>query len=309
MAKKIVATIKYSFSIAVLITLLFACTPKESSTSFATEMEDRNPWNHLNFKNESEIFRFAVVSDRTAIPTPGVFAGAITKINLLQPDFVMSVGDLVEGFTFDGRISNLEQIDSDWNYVTNLVQQLEMPFFYTVGNNDINSPEAYPLWEKRFGNRTYYHFIYKDVLFLILNTDDPPGSKDGEISPTQLNWLNNTLKNNEEVKWTFIFMHRPMWGENANTQNWAAIELLFPNPSRTTVFAGHVTAYKKEKRNHISYYTLSKTGSFSTGNRPPGDDFDHIMWVTMTEYEPIIANILLEGIWGDDPRVSKDSIK
>ena len=30
-------------------------------------------------------------------------------------------------------------------------------------------------------------------------------------------------------------------------------------------------------------------------------EFDHIMWVTMTEEGPVVANPLLDGILDDDP--------
>jgi hypothetical protein len=30
-------------------------------------------------------------------------------------------------------------------------------------------------------------------------------------------------------------------------------------------------------------------------------EFDHIMWVTMTDDGPIVANLLLDGILNDDP--------
>ena len=50
-----------------------------------------------------------------------------------------------------------------------------MPFFYVPGNHDVTNPEMEKIWEEKFGRR-YYHFVYNDVLFLILNSDDPPGT-------------------------------------------------------------------------------------------------------------------------------------
>jgi len=46
-------------------------------------------------------FQFAIVTDRTGGHRPGVFMEGIHKLNLLQPEFVMSVGDLIEGYTED----------------------------------------------------------------------------------------------------------------------------------------------------------------------------------------------------------------
>ncbi len=62
-----------------------------------------NPWSHLNFQDRPDTFQFAIVSDRTGGMRPGVFEKAVEKLNLLQPAFVMSIGDLIEGNTADGR--------------------------------------------------------------------------------------------------------------------------------------------------------------------------------------------------------------
>ena len=41
------------------------------------------------------------------------------------------------------------------------------------GNHDLTGEMLRQVWESRYGPR-YYHFVYKDVLFLILSTEDPP---------------------------------------------------------------------------------------------------------------------------------------
>jgi hypothetical protein len=58
-------------------------------------------WSHEHFYNNSDNFQFAIVSDRTGGHRPGVFPDAARKLNLLRPEFVMSVGDLIEGYTED----------------------------------------------------------------------------------------------------------------------------------------------------------------------------------------------------------------
>ena len=50
-----------------------------------------------------------------------------------------------------------------------------MPFFFLPGNHDLNSDATIKVWCERFGSeRGYYHFVHKDVLFLMVNTEDPP---------------------------------------------------------------------------------------------------------------------------------------
>ena len=99
------------------------------------------------------------MGDRTGGAYPGVFEAAVGKLNMLKPEFVVSVGDLIEGYTDN----NKEQLDVEWTEFESLVDKLKMPFFYTVGNHDISDNTSLDIWNERLG-RTYYHFIYKNVL-------------------------------------------------------------------------------------------------------------------------------------------------
>src|SRR5581483_5504298 len=65
------------------------------------ERGERNPWNTLKLNNESSDFQFAFVSDRTGGHRAGIFSRAVEQLNLLQPEFVVSVGDLIEGGSAD----------------------------------------------------------------------------------------------------------------------------------------------------------------------------------------------------------------
>ena len=62
-------------------------------------VEDRNPWSHLRLNNHPDEFHFAVVSDRTGGHRARIFSQAVEQLNLLQPEFVITVGDLIEGYS------------------------------------------------------------------------------------------------------------------------------------------------------------------------------------------------------------------
>ena len=59
------------------------------------------PWTGLAANDDPRDFHFVVVSDRTGEHRDGVFHDAMAQINLLEPAFVVSVGDLIEGYTED----------------------------------------------------------------------------------------------------------------------------------------------------------------------------------------------------------------
>ena len=107
--------------------------------------------------------------------------GAIQNpVNRLQPEFVVSLSDLVEGYNAPSGGPADESAYRDWwSEIDEHLAQLEMPFFFIPGNHDVNNPASVTVWRERFGgDREYYHFRYKDVLFLMLSTEDPPKDTD-----------------------------------------------------------------------------------------------------------------------------------
>ncbi|MEL6653082.1 MAG: metallophosphoesterase, partial [Bacteroidota bacterium] len=273
---------------------LLSLYAQEPARIIVSGVEEVNPWNHLNANNEAENFQFVIVTDRTGGIRPGVFHQAVGKINLLQPEFVMSVGDLITGYTSDSA-----QIDREWDEFQSHIAELEMPFFYVPGNHDyINDVMAHK-WQERFG-RDYYHFVYQDVLFLCLNTEEEKrGSRRGYVGPKQLEYTRKVLEENPDVRWTMVFMHQPLWDQEAENGVWEDIEALLA-PRKHSVFVGHRHRYVKYERNNGKYFILATTGGGSALRGPRFGEFDHVVWVTMTDEGPILANLMLDGIWDED---------
>ncbi len=155
-------------SLLVVSCLLIAACGQNSYQSDVSRQASAKPWTNLEFKNDSADFQFAIVGDRTGGARLGVFDKAVDQINLLQPEFVISVGDFIEGYNEDKL-----ELGAQWDHFDGMVKKLDMPFFYVIGNHDMGNSTMRQFWAERRGPE-YYHFIYKDVLFLALNTEDPP---------------------------------------------------------------------------------------------------------------------------------------
>ena len=69
----------------------------EQETFESSVTSGPTPWTNLEFQNDPNNFQFAIVTDRTGSPRPGIFEDAVMKLNWLMPEFVMSVGDLIRG--------------------------------------------------------------------------------------------------------------------------------------------------------------------------------------------------------------------
>jgi len=296
------------------------------------------PWTSENFKNNPEEFRFAVLGDRTGGSDPGgIFDRAIDQLNLLQPEFVINVGDLVEGYTEDKS-----KATSQWDEIDGVIKKLEMPFFYVVGNHDMGNDNMRQVWLERRGT-TYYHFIYHNVLFLVFNSEDPsnPTPKEMEektaqykklqqedpakaqamlgefmasldayrkpmvMSNQQINYFRKVVADNPNVRWTFAFLHQPDWDNPGQLKALHAIEQMLQGRPYT-VIAGHLHYYDYTKRNGRDYITMGPVGASWHKNGP--GNVDHILWVTMKKDGPEIAMITLDGIWdrkGRDLKLKK----
>lgn len=279
--------------------------------------ESATPWTGLTANDAPEDFSFVVVTDRTGGHRPGVFKSAMLKVNLLAPAFVVSVGDLIEGYTDDQT-----RLDAEWDEFEGFIDQLEVPFFYTPGNHDMSNAVMSETWRARFGP-SYYHFLYKDVLFLVINSElfgmvgNPTTPVPGPWRQTeQLRYIERVLSDHEDVRWTIVLTHQPLWdsgesvsgagdsgekniAEAAIRPEWLQVEALL-GERNYTVFAGHYHRYKKSVRHDRSYITLATTGGSSALRGPLYGEFDHVALVHMSVDGPTIANLTLDGILPDD---------
>ncbi|KPK86275.1 MAG: hypothetical protein AMS27_05370 [Bacteroides sp. SM23_62_1] len=243
--------------------------------------------------DHTQDFQFAIVADRTGGARDGVFEFAIEKLNLLQPEFVMSVGDLIEGYTEDR-----DEIYRQWKEINGFIEMLRMPFFYVPGNHDYHNEVMAEVWKELYGP-SYYYFMYKDVLFLCLNSEESFHEyNSGGIGESQYEFVKLVLEKHPDARWTFVMIHQPLW-LSENGGYWKEIESLLKR-RKHTVFAGHVHRYMKYERNNGKYFTLASTGGISQMRGLNFGEFDHIVWVTMTEDGPVIANMLLPGIWNEN---------
>ena len=133
------------------------------------------PWTNEEFDAAENKFTFAVFSDLTGGERERVFEIAVAQLSLLRPELIINVGDLIEGGTTD-----LGEIAQQWDSFDARVDLASAPVFYVGGNHDLTGSVLQDVWDERLGRR-YYHFIYKNVLFLVLDTEDNTPERAQEI--------------------------------------------------------------------------------------------------------------------------------
>ena len=91
---------------------------------------DVEPWTSLAIDDDTDDFDFVIVTDRTGGHREHVFRDAMPKLNLLRPAFVMSVGDLIEGYTEDR-----DELKAQWDEFEGFIDQLGMPWSMKPSNS------------------------------------------------------------------------------------------------------------------------------------------------------------------------------
>jgi 3',5'-cyclic AMP phosphodiesterase CpdA len=275
------------------------------------------PWTHENFDNANDKFTFAIFSDLYGGEREQIFNIAMAQLNLLRPELILSVGDLINGGTEDRA-----QLAKEWNEFDAKVSVTRAPAFYVGGNHDLTNLTMREVWIERYAAR-YYHFVYKNVLFLMLDSEDfeeqrmqeiykaraialeippedwgeteyyhMPERRTGTIRAEQAAYFRQIIADNPQVRWTFLFLHKPVW-RNEDATEFQSIEAALSDRPYT-VINGHLHSYSLTERNGRDYIHLATT----SGSQSATDDmaFDHVTLVTIDEGEPSIVNLRVDGI-------------
>lgn len=172
--------------------------------------------------SKGDTFEFAFLTDihlKPEMNAPKGFQMAIEKVNELNPDFVITGGDLV----YDVMRGDFARSESLFNLYQKMSGGFQMPVYNCIGNHDLfgiyeESPEdsshpdyKYGMWERHFG-KTYYSFDHKGWHFIVLNSLDVTEDQryQGVFHEGQLKWLEDDLAKVEHTTPIVITTHIPM---------------------------------------------------------------------------------------------------
>jgi Icc protein len=206
----------------------------------------------------SDDFRFCILGDRTGEAKPGVYEQAWAEIGREHPDFVITVGDTIQG-------GSDRTAEAEWRRLRPLWRRF--PFYFTPGNHDIWSDTSRRIYEKETGRPAAYSFNYKNAHFTVL---DNSGSL--ELRAKQIEFLTRDLEQNRAREPKFVFFHQPFWLIPLKLQYTGfPFHKLMQKYHVSYVVSGHVHQYDRMEADGVAYLMIGSSGGHLRGHDPAKD--------------------------------------
>ncbi len=211
------------------------------------------------FKTNSlaQEFHFVVWGD-SQFENPKTFEKIVKETELLHPDFVIHVGDMIHGYSYD-----INTAREQWKKFKEQISPLTVPFYPTPGNHDVTTKEIQPAYIEAWGqDKLYYSFNYKNSHFIILNAflDQDFDT----IPPKELEWFKKDLEKAKSAENIFISFHSPLYMNPK--YDWKPIRELLKKYSVKGIFSGHYHIYDYRVENGIPYFCLNSSGNMDFEN-------------------------------------------
>jgi hypothetical protein len=230
--------------------------------------------------------RIAILPDRTTGRDWGLpyLEAAVEDLNIVRPDAVFTVGDMVQGYTRDR-----ERWEREVGDYLSRVGRLVPAFYPTPGNHDVISGTRSPadrtfadLYRERFGP-VYYSVELDLATAIILFSDEGLGDGKIVLGDEQLAWLSRALDAAKaRGKPIFLLMHRPLW-RSASVRWQERVQPLLERAGADAVIAGHFHALQRDPDvNGVQYHIVGTCGGM-IDQHPLAGQLQHLTFVDCTE--------------------------
>ncbi len=206
-------------------------------------------------------YKFIVWGD-SQFQNPEVFEEIVKESELLKPDFVVHVGDMIHGYTYD--INNARR---QWKRFEKQISPLTVPFYPTPGNHDVTTKEIQPAYEETWGkDKLYYSFDYKNSHFIILNVF--LDQQFDTIPNNEYEWLKNDLEKAKDADNIFLSFHSPLYLNKK--YDWKPVHELLTRYNVKGIFTGHYHIYDYRMMDSIPYFCINSSGNMEFENHLAG---------------------------------------
>jgi len=195
-----------------------------SDTSLSVRIENK-------IKNEC---RFVVMGDSRS--QTNIFSEIMKRVNEINPDIIISMGDLVENG------GNKEQWKTQFFDISEAVIN-HIPFISTLGDHEGSRDEgrlfAQYFFPKKDYKKLWFSFDLGNAHFVSLDYRYPKNKE-------MIDWFKKDMEASN-AKWKFVFMHRPCYNLGGHCSMWGREiwPALFRKYNVDIVFSGHSHIYER----------------------------------------------------------------
>ncbi len=202
-------------------------------------------------------FQFAILGDRTGEAVPGVYEKTWSAISAHHPDFVINVGDTIEG-------GNDLTANTEWRKIMQLIARYRpCPLFLVPGNHDVWSTSSAATFQKFAKHPLHYSFDYGKAHFTVLDN-----SRSDSLPVEELAFLEQDLQAHKNQPLKFVFSHRPSW----------ILHVVLANPNFPLhriakqygvnyIVAGHIHQMLRFRLDGIDYLSMASSGGHLRGDK------------------------------------------
>ena len=208
---------------------------------------------------------------------------AVDDLNHIQPDAVISIGDMVQGYTRD-----VSQWDREVDEFFHLIDPLKPRFYPLAGNHEVvhgNRQRDDVTFETRYQQRfapLYYAIEFDEATAIVLYSDDREYDNGNGIGKTQLHWLKEQLADaSARDRPIVILLHRPLW--RSRRSNWdEQVHPLLVEIGVDAVIAGHFHSLQRDPdREGIQYHLVGTCGGM-IDQLPVAGQLQHLTFIHLT---------------------------
>jgi len=227
-------------------------------------------------------FKFIVLGD-SQFNNTDIFENMTKEVELLKPAFVVQVGDLIHGMSYDK-----EELRGEWAKFRKQISPLTMPYYPVAGNHDVSTPESEEVFGEIWGkDKYYYSWDYENNHFIVLDTDYK--IQYNTIDDEQISWLKKDLEEHKNADNILIFLHRAIFIEAKDKEEaqahvgnaymrpakdktseekekdegilaWEKIHPILTKYPVRTVIGGHYHCYTHYQKDGIDYIITNAAG-------------------------------------------------
>jgi Icc protein len=202
-------------------------------------------------------FRFVILGDRTGGAVRGVYQEAWRETDRDHPDFVISVGDTIEG-------GNDLTVDAEWQQIMRTLEQYHRYHLFLIpGNHDVWSVKSAGAFEKYAKHPLHYSFDYQQAHFTVLDN-----SRSDSMPAEELAYLERDLQAHQKQTLKFVFSHRPSWILQVVLANPGfPLQRLAKRYGVTYVIAGHLHDMLHFEVQGVTYLSMASSGGHLRATR------------------------------------------